>query len=255
MLIDSHAHLTDPRFDADGIIGNMESDGLEKIITVGFDPESSRKCKEIAEAHKNVYFAAGVHPDDSQRLTCDPCAELLALAKSPKCIAIGEIGLDYHYDSTEREVQKKWFSRQLGIAEEADLPVVFHIRDAYEDSERIVRENLSRLKRGGVVHCFSGSRETAEVFLSMGFYISFTGSITFKNAKKFAEIVRAVPLDRILVETDCPYLTPEPHRGETNYPKYVRFVAEKIAEYKGADFTEVERATRENTYRLFYKMK
>lgn len=132
---------------------------------------------------------------------------------------------------------------------------MFHIRDAYEDSEKIVRENLSRLGRGGVVHCFSGSRETAEIFLDMGFYISFTGSITFKNAKKFAEIVRAVPLDRILVETDCPYLTPEPHRGETNYPKYVRVVAEKIAWYKGIEFSEVERATRENTRRLFYKMK
>lgn len=255
MLIDSHAHLTDPRFDADGIIGDMSADGLENIITVAFDPESSRQCKAIAEAHDDVYFTVGVHPDDSQRLTSDPSDELLALAKSPKCVAIGEIGLDYHYDSTERDVQKKWFSRQLGIAAEADLPVVFHIRDAYEDSEKIVRENLSRLGRGGVVHCFSGSRETAGIFLDMGFYISFTGSITFKNAKKFAEIVRAVPLDRILVETDCPYLTPEPHRGETNYPKYVRAVAEKIAGYKGIEFSEVERATRENTRRLFYKMK
>ncbi len=254
MLIDSHAHLTDPHFDAEKIIADMNADGLEKIITVGCDPVSSRECRDIAEAHENIYFSVGVHPDDSQRLTCDPCAELLELSKSPKCVAIGEIGLDYHYDSTEREVQKKWFERQLCFAEEADLPVIFHIRDAYEDAEKIIRGHIDRLKRGGVVHCFSGSRETAEIFLKMGLHISFTGSITFKNAKKFAEIIGAVPLDRILVETDCPYLTPEPHRGETNYPKYVRFVAEKIAEYKNLDFAEVARATRANTYRLFYKL-
>ena len=255
MLIDSHAHLTDPHFDPEEIIGSMNADGLEKIVTVGCDMPSSRAGKTLAEAHENVYFSVGVHPDDSQRLTADPCGELLELSKSPKCVAIGEIGLDYHYDSTEREVQKKWFERQLCLAEEADLPVIFHIRDAYEDAEKIIAEHISRLKRGGVVHCFSGSLETAQVFLKMGLHISFTGSITFRNAKKFGDIIRAVPLDRIMVETDCPYLTPEPHRGETNYPKYVRFVADKIAEYKGLDPGEAGAATTANARRFFYRMK
>lgn len=251
MLIDSHAHLTDPRLDADEIIAAMSADGLERIITVGYDLPSSVECVRIAENDEKVYCAVGIHPDDCQRLTCDPTSELIRLAASTKCAAIGEIGLDYHYDGTEREVQKRWFSRQLELATELDKPVVFHIRDAYEDAEAIMRAYRGGLKRGGVVHCFSGSRETAEKFVDMGFYVSFTGSITFKNAKKFGDIVRALPMDRILVETDCPYLSPEPFRGKTNYPKMVSLVAEKIAEYRGTAVEEVVAATTKNAYALF----
>ena len=171
-----------------------------------------------------------------------------------KCAAIGEIGLDYFYPDTDREKQLYWLDRQLEMAGESGLPVCFHVRDAYEDMLRAVKRNISNLKNGAVMHCFSGSLETALTYLDMGFYISFSGSVTFKSAKKFYDIIPALPLDRILVETDCPYLTPHPHRGELNYPRFVRFQAEKIAEIRDMDYAEVERITTENAYRAFPKL-
>ena len=255
MLIDTHAHLTDSRYDgAESIISSMRADGLEKIITVGYDVESSAECVKIAEEHKDVYCAVGVHPSDAQKLSSDPCERLLKLSRSPKCAAIGEIGLDYFYPDTDREKQLYWLDRQLEMAGESGLPVCFHVRDAYEDMLRAVKRNISNLKNGAVMHCFSGSLETALTYLDMGFYISFSGSVTFKSAKKFYDIIPALPLDRILVETDCPYLKPHPHRGELNYPRFVRFQAEKIAEIRDMDYAEVERITTENAYRAFPKL-
>ena len=255
MLIDTHAHLTDSRYDgAESIISSMRADGLEKIITVGYDVESSAECVKIAEEHKDVYCAVGVHPSDAQKLSSDPCERLLKLSRSPKCAAIGEIGLDFFSPVTDLEKQLYWLDRQLEMAGESGLPVCFHVRDAYEDMLRAVKRNISNLKNGAVMHCFSGSLETALTYLDMGFYISFSGSVTFKNAKKFYDIIPALPLDRILVETDCPYLTPHPHRGELNYPRFVRFQAEKIAEIRDMDYAEVERITTENAYRAFPKL-
>lgn len=255
MLIDTHAHLTDERYGgAREIIDNMAADGLERIITVGYDMESSRECRRIAEGNAAIYFDAGVHPSDSQHLTADPADELISLCASPKCVAVGEIGLDYHYDDTDRKTQIYWLERQLEVVEQTGLPVCFHVRDAYEDFETVIRRNLGKLKGGAVLHCFSGSKETAEKFVDLGFYVSFSGSVTFSNAKKFYDIVPVVPRDRILIETDCPYLAPVPYRGTTNYPRYVRKQAEKIAEILDEDYTEIERLTTDNAYRIFTKM-
>lgn len=256
MLIDTHAHLTDERYGgAEKIIADMPDDGLERIITVGFDLDSSKKCVEIAEHNEAVYCAVGVHPSDTQKLTADPCDELTALSKSPKCVAIGEIGLDYFYPDTDRKVQNYWLDRQFELVQNCGLPVCFHVRDAYEDMFAAVKRNYAKIKNGAVLHCFSGSLETALSYIDMGFYISFSGSITFKNAKKFYDIIPALPLERILIETDSPYLTPHPHRGETNYPKMVRYQAEKIAEIRDMDYAEVERITTDNAYGIFKKMK
>lgn len=255
MLIDTHAHLTDERYGgAREIIDDMTADGLERIITVGYDMESSRECKRIAENNAAIYFDAGVHPSDSQRLAADPADELVALCADPKCVAVGEIGLDYHYDDTDRKTQIYWLERQLEVVDQTGLPVCFHVRDAYEDFETVIRRNLGKLKGGAVLHCYSGSKETAEKFVDLGFYVSFSGSVTFSNAKKFYDIVPVVPRDKILIETDCPYLAPVPYRGKTNYPRYVRKQAEKIAEILDEDYAEIERLTTDNAYRIFPKM-
>ncbi len=255
MLIDTHAHLTDEIYGgAKEIISSMKSDGLEKIITVAYDLDSARSCVRLAEANENIYCAVGVHPDNSQSLDSDPREELYRLSRSSKCVAIGEIGLDYHYESTQREKQHFWLERQLELVEQADLPVCFHVRDAYEDFYKIIKSNLSKIRKGAVVHCFSGSLETALQYIDLGFYISFTGSITFKNARKFPDIIRALPMDKILIETDCPYLAPTPHRGETNYPRFVAYQAQKIAEIREMDLMEVERITTKNAYDIFTKM-
>ena len=255
MLIDTHAHLTDEIYGgAKEIISSMKSDGLEKIITVAYDLDSAHSCVRLAEANENIYCAVGVHPDNSQSLDADPREELYRLSRSSKCVAIGEIGLDYHYESTQREKQQFWLERQLELVEQADLPVCFHVRDAYEDFYKIIKSNLSKIRKGAVVHCFSGSLETALQYIDLGFYISFTGSITFKNARKFPDIIKALPMDKILIETDCPYLAPTPHRGETNYPRFVAYQAQKIAEIREMDALEVERITTKNAYDIFTKM-
>lgn len=255
MLTDTHAHLTDERYGvAADIISGMKTDGLDRIITVGFNLESSKECVALAEKNENIYCAVGIHPCDSQQLTSDPCEELLNLSKSVKCVAIGEIGLDYFYPDTDRQKQQYWLDRQFELVKAANLPVCFHVRDAYEDFSAAVKRNSDKMPAGAVLHCFSGSLETAKEFVDLGFYISFSGSVTFKNAKKFYDIVPAVPLDRILIETDSPYLTPHPHRGETNYPRCVRLVAEKIAEIRDMDFEEVARITSQNADRIFTKL-
>lgn len=252
MLIDTHAHLTDELYGGcGGIIANMKSDNLEKIITVGFDMESSDGAYEIAKNNADVYCAVGFHPCDVKKIKDGDLDRLLEISRSDKCVAIGEIGLDYHYDDTDKRAQKKGLLQMFELVEAADLPAVFHIRDADGDMLAAVKENISKFKKGGVVHCFSGSKETALDYVNMGFYISFTGVITFRNAAKFPDIIRALPKDRILVETDCPFLAPPPHRGELNYPAYVRYQAEKIAEILGVGFDEVEKTTTENAHRLF----
>lgn len=256
MLIDTHAHLIDDVYDgAQDVIDSMASDGLEKIITVAYDLDSSRKCVDVSEKNANIYCAVGIHPDNSQYLEDDPRDELFTLSKSSKCVAIGEIGLDYHYESTDKVKQNYWLDKQFELVEQSGLPVCFHVRDAYEDFYDSVKRNLNKIRAGAVVHCFSGSKETALQYLDLGFYISFTGSITFKNARKFPDIIRALPMDRILIETDCPYLAPTPHRGELNYPRYVKYQAEKIAEIREMAVDEVIKATTDNAYRIFTKMR
>lgn len=254
MLIDTHAHLGGEDTDAEAIISSMAEDNLAKIVAVSYDLASSERSASFARDNANVFCAVGIHPNDSQVLTADPCERLRSLAsdKANKVVAIGEIGLDYHYDGTDRECQKKWMKRQLQLAHELSLPPVFHIRDAYEDMFEVMSECDAYLKDSGIMHCYSGSKETAlNLSKKYDFYFSFSGVITFKNAWKFPEIIRALPRERLLIETDCPYMTPEPYRGSPNKPAYVRYVAAKMAEILGVTPQEVESLTSENAARIF----
>ena len=254
-MIDSHAHLNDDRYDVSAVVGTMKDDGLKKVVVVGYDVPSSLKALDIAAKYNDVYCAVGVHPSDCAQLTDEQIDNLVKLCAHKKVVAYGEIGLDYYYDTVPRHIQRDALVRQLYAVRQSGLPAVFHLRDAYEDMERILSEHIDCLKGGAVMHCFSGSKETALKYVDMGFYISFSGAITFKNAVKFPEIIKAVPLDRILIETDCPYLTPVPHRGKLNYPAYVRYQAAKIAEILGKPIEQIEEITEQNTYRIFSKMK
>lgn len=255
MLIDTHAHLTDPVYHGAGeIIADMESDGIERIIAVGFNEFTSTYSVKIAEENEKIFAAVGVHPSDANKAGQGYLGTLAALAENEKCVAIGEIGLDYHYDDTDKPAQHRVLIEQLGLVRETGLPAMFHVRDAYGDFYDIIKENIRCLRGGGIMHCFSGSKESALSFVNMGFYISFSGSITFKNSRA-GEIIEALPLNRILIETDCPYLAPTPHRGETNYPKFVRYQAEKIAEVRNMPVEEIIEITKENAYRAFPKLK
>lgn len=256
MLIDTHAHINDPvyRGGAD-VVAQMQEDGLEKLICIGSNEFTSASAVRLADEYERVYAAVGVHPSDTGDVGQGYLGVLESLAKNPKCVAIGEIGLDYHYEGTDKETQKAKLIEQLDLVRKVRLPAVFHVRDAFGDFNEILEKYGDRLTAGAVMHCYSGSRESAVEYVRRGFYISFSGSITFKSNKKAAEVIDAVPLDRILVETDCPYLTPEPFRGTLNYPKYVRYQAEKVAAVKGLSFEEVERITTENAYRLFTRLR
>lgn len=257
MLIDTHCHLTDPRYNGgQDIIDSMESDGLEKLITVAYDIPSSFACADIADKNANVYATAGIHPSDACKMdkNYDPILDLRNLLKREKVVALGEIGLDYHWDD-DKDVQKYWLYRQLEVLGETDLPVSFHVRDSYEDMLSIVKENRTNIKNGGVMHCFSGSYETAKIYVDMGFYISFAGPITFKNNNKAEHIIKNLPLERILIETDSPYLTPVPFRGQLNRPAYVKYQAQKIAQLLNKDEQEIIDITTNNAYALFTKMK
>lgn len=253
-MIDSHAHLNDPVYDVDSVVSRMKEDGLSKIVVVGFDMPSSRRAHELAQKYEDLYCAVGVHPDDCLNLTDENIEELVKLCISPKTVAFGEIGLDYHHD-TDRNVQKEALVRQLYAVKRTGLPAVFHLREAYEDMDGILAEHRDCLTAGAVMHCFSGSKESAVKYLDMGFYISFSGAITFRNAVKCMDVIRTVPLDRMLIETDCPYLTPVPHRGELNYPAYVKYQAQRIAEVLSLPPQKIEEITEQNAYNIFKKMR
>lgn len=256
MLIDTHAHLTDERYGgARDIIAGMAADGLERVVTVGFDLDSSRAGLRLAEENPAVYFTCGFHPSDTGKITDGDYAELLRLARHEKCVAIGEIGLDYYYEDTDKPTQKTRLVEQLDVVQESGLPVVFHVRDAYGDFDEIMRTYLPKLRAGAVLHCFSGSKEFAAAYVKRGFYVSFSGSITFKNNVKAAEIVPSIPEDKILVETDCPYLTPVPFRGQLNYPAYVRYTAARAAELRGDSLERLAEYTTANAYRFYGKMR
>lgn len=255
MLIDTHCHLSDKRYeDPDAIVAAMQSDGLEQVISIGYDLLSSTVSRDLAARHERVFFAAGIHPGETAGLPQDYTAQIRSLAADKKCVAIGEIGLDYHYPDYDAGLQKKILCEQLALCAETGLPAIFHVREADGEMLQLVREHLDELPARGVVHCFSGSKETALAYVQMGFYISFTGSITFKNAVRAPEILAALPRDRVLVETDSPYLSPVPFRGETNFPARVRLVARRIAEIWGIDEQEVAKQTTQNAYACFPKL-
>lgn len=251
-LFDSHAHYDDDRFkeDAYEVIAHAYDSGVKYILNAGSDIKTSLKSLEFADSFDYVYAAVGVHPHEAVKLKDGDEDKIAELCMHSKAVAVGEIGLDYYYDYSPRDIQRMWFSRQIQLAKNLELPIVIHNRDAHDDTLRIVKEEAP-FKNSGVFHCFSGSWDMAKELLKLGFYISIGGPVTFKNARKTVEVVKNVPLDMLLIETDCPYLTPEPFRGKRNDSSYVKFVAQKIAEIREVDIEEVARATTHNALSLF----
>lgn len=257
MLIDSHCHLTDERLApfAEEIVSSMADDGLEGMITVGYDRESSLGGLAVARAHDGVYCTLGVHPHDADKADEETYREFRSLAADGKVVGIGEIGLDYYYDLSPRDVQKRVFREQILLADECALPVCLHVRDAYGDCFDVLTECKEHLSHGVLLHCYSGSAEMVREFARFDAYFAFGGAITFANARRNLEALAAVPRDRLLLETDCPYMTPVPYRGKTNFPKFVALVRDKAAEVLGISREETERIATENTKRLFNKIK
>lgn len=251
MYFDSHAHLDDRRFDADRaeILVELKAHGVGLVINVGCDLPSSERSVALAEKYDFVYAAVGSHPDDADHVNSALLYRYMGLAKHPKVRAIGEIGLDYHYEDVPRTQQLSAFEQQLELAEALRLPVIVHEREAHGDAMELIRRHPEAL---GVFHCFSGSTEMALWLAERGWYIGFTGVVTFKNARRALEVVDALPLDRILIETDCPYMAPEPYRGRRNDSRYVPLIAAKIAQLKGISPEEAGRITTENAKRLFH---
>ena len=251
MLFDTHAHYDDERFDGDreALLAGMPEKNVGLIVNPGCDISSSRTAVALAESFDFVYAAVGIHPENCGDFEPGMIDLLRQMAKNPRVVAIGEIGLDYYWaENPPRELQQEVLRRQLRLAEELGLPVIIHDRDAHGDTLEIVRE-FPRVR--GVFHCFAGSVEMARELIKMGWMLSFNGAVTFKNAKRAPEVIAEVPLEKLMIETDAPYLTPVPHRGERNDSSYVRLVAEKIAQIKGLTPEEVEKATWENGRRFF----
>ena len=291
MYIDTHAHLNYPEKygDLPQLLAKIAAAGVDTVINVGWDPASSALAAEQAErfaarqagntaaepentaaqaAHSAaesptatsagcpaLYFAAGFHPSNLQDYQTGDEERLASLLQSPKGVAVGEIGLDYHYEDTDEAAQKRAFCAQLELAEALCLPVIIHSRDAAADTLRILKDNRAKLRAGGVMHCFSGSPETAKEYLKLGLYISFAGPVTFKNARRLDEVAKMVPPERILAETDSPYLAPEPFRGTLNTPKNVVQVYEKLAQLRGEELFALAARIHENAKTLFYKIR
>ena len=252
MIFDTHAHYDDEAFaeDREVLLAGLPAAGIERVVNVGASIDSCRTTLELMKKYPFIYGALGVHPSETGELTEDDFAWLRQQCCHEKCVAVGEIGLDYHWPEPGRDVQKKWFIRQLQLAKQLGLPVVIHSRDAAQDTIEIMREQHAE-EIGGVVHCFSYTKETAQIFLDMGFYIGVGGVLTFKNAKKLKEAVECIPLERIVIETDCPYLAPEPNRGKRNSSLNLPYVIEEIARIKQTDSATVEEMTWKNGEKLY----
>lgn len=250
MIIDSHAHYDDEAFeeDRDNLLKSMQDNGIEKIINVGANIKGSQASIALSEQYPFIYVAVGVHPSDTEELDEEKMAWLKEVSKKEKVVAIGEIGLDYYWPEPDREIQKKWFIRQMEMAQEVNLPVIIHSRDAAQDTIEI----LKQFPANGVIHCYSYTKESAKEFLKMGYYFGIGGVLTFKNAKKLKEAVMEIPMDRILLETDSPYLAPEPNRGKRNSSLNIPYVVKELAQLKGITEEEVINITTENTKRLFH---
>lgn len=252
MLFDSHAHYNDEKFsaDADELLSSMNENNIGLILNSCSDISEIPDILKLCEKYPFMYASVGVHPHEAEHMSEKDLEILKKYSSHPKVKAIGEIGLDYFYDFSPRETQQKWFAKQVELAKELKLPVIIHDRDAHKDCMDILRSHkVSEV--GGVFHCYAGSVEMAKEILDWGMYIAFGGSLTFKKSVKPKEVAKYVPLDRIVIETDCPYLTPEPHRGKRNSSLYIHYVAEKLAEIKGISVETVENATYENAKKLF----
>lgn len=251
-IFDTHAHYDDEAFDPDRdeLLRGLPENGIEKVVNVGASLASCRRTLELMNRYEHVYGALGVHPSETAELDEEALAWLRQQCQVEKCVAVGEIGLDYYWDEPDREVQKKWFVRQLGLARELKKPVIIHSRDAAKDTVDLMKaERASEI--GGVVHCYSYTTDTAKQFLDMGFYFGIGGVLTFQNARKLKEAAAYLPLDHIVLETDCPYLAPVPNRGKRNSSLYIPYVVTALAKLKGVEEDTVRQAAWENAHRLY----
>lgn len=249
-MIDTHCHIDFPEFDRDReeVVVQAVEYGVDRLINIGVDAPSSRRSFALANQYDNIYCTVGVHPHDSKTLTPEFLQEMETMAENPKVVGIGEIGLDFYRDLSPRDTQKQAFIAQLDLAVNLDLPVVIHVREAVDEALAIIQPYGGRLS--GVFHCFPGTIEQADRLAGMGFHISVNGVITYKNAR-MARVARDADLDMLLIETDCPFLTPAPHRGKRNVPAYVKLVCAKLAELREAKITDMERITTRNAEKLF----
>ena len=256
MLIDTHVHLSDDCYkdSLEGIIAGLEANKVEKVINIGYDFNSSKIGYEMSQKYASVYAAVGVHPSNASEYNAQTEAFIRSVANNKKIVAIGEIGLDYYRGTEQKELQKSVFISQLKLANEFNLPVVIHIRDAYGDALTILKEHKHLLNNSGVLHCYGGSLEYAEEVLKLGLYFGFDGPITFKNSNTAEKVLKHLPIDRVLIETDSPYLTPHPYRGKINEPKYVGLVAQKMAETFNISEQELIEQTNKNAKNLFKKL-
>ncbi len=256
MIIDTHAHYDDKAFDEDRdiLLAGMQQAGIGCIVNIGSSMDACRRTLDLMEHYDFMYGALGVHPCDSRQLTEEDMDWLKLQSSHEKCVAIGEIGLDYYWDEPARDIQRKWFVRQLELAREVKLPVCIHSRDAAQETVDIMKA-VHAEEIGGVVHCYSYSKELAKIFLDMGYYFGIGGVVTFNNGRKLKEVVDYVPMDRIVLETDCPYLAPVPFRGKRNDSTKLIHVVQMIAQIKGISVEEVEEITCCNAYGLYPKMK
>lgn len=253
MFIDSHAHLDDNRFDADRdlLIRDLKTNGIDIVVNIGADLETSINSVDLSKKYDNIYASVGIHPHSADEVDDNTLRKIKELAQNEKVVAIGEIGLDYYYDNSPRDIQRKCFKKQLELAKEVNLPVVIHSREASQETFDIIQEAQDGTLRG-VMHCYSGSVEMAEEYINkLGFYISIGGPVTFKNARIVKEVAQSVPLDKLLIETDCPYLTPEPYRGKRNEPMFVKYTAMEIAKLREITIEELAEATSRNAKTLF----
>lgn len=255
MFIDTHCHLNDERYEnPDEIVARMRENGVTKAICAGYDVPSSERARALAERYAEVYFTAGIHPDAEQTATAENLKTIEELCAHEKCVAVGEIGLDYHYTPFDKEGQKRAFSAQVELAAKLGLPFCVHARDCTADMLDFLSARKDLLQNGFVMHCFSGSAETAAALVRLGAYLSFAGTLTFKNARSLPEAAAVTPTDRLLTETDSPYLSPHPFRGEVNEPARVKYAAEKLAEIKGENITDFARKLQDNAKRIFTRI-
>lgn len=252
MYFESHAHYDDERFDddRDELIMSLNAEGVETVINVASDIVSSKASIALAEKYSFFYASVGVHPHEVSKISESDIATLKELSKHPKVVAIGEIGLDYYYDLSPRDDQRYWFRRQLKLAEELNMPVIIHSRDAAQECFDIIKESSVRR---GVIHCYSGSAQMAKDYIDLGFYIGIGGSITFKNNRKGIEVVENIPIEKILIETDSPYLAPVPYRGRRNDSRLLKYVVEKISDVKKIPEIDIYNITKNNAEMLYIK--
>jgi TatD DNase family protein len=252
MLFDTHVHLNAEQFEDDlsEVIERATRAGVERMVVVGFDRPTIEKAMELVKTYDFIYASVGWHPVDAIDMTDEDLVWIEELSSHPKVVALGEMGLDYYWDKSPKDIQQEVFRKQIRLAKKVKLPIIIHNREATADLVTILKEEGAH-EVGGIMHCFSGSVEVAKECMEMNFYISLGGPVTFKNAKKPKEVAKEVPLDKLLIETDCPYLAPHPYRGKRNEPAYVKLVAEQIAELKGISLADVAKKTTENAKKIF----